>query len=155
MREPEAVIGDNTGSLQNLLSQSGRGLQSAIAREIAWRRANYCWIVNVGHLPTEANKVPDALSRLACGGAFPAAELKDAAEVALAPTIRFWRCEWASFADLQTNQFIPSEVTATATSRALSEKENKHNTARLGNDIIAKSLGSYTRTLTKLWRQTR
>ena len=59
-----AVVGDNTSSLQDALNLSGHKEMLAITREIAWRKARYGWLFAVGHLPTEANKKADALSRL-------------------------------------------------------------------------------------------
>ncbi|CAK0873315.1 unnamed protein product [Prorocentrum cordatum] len=56
--------GDNIGALQNALSLKGHGHLLAIAREIAWRKARFCWEFDVVHLPSELNQVADALSRL-------------------------------------------------------------------------------------------
>ena len=92
VREPCTVLGDNTGSLENLLQQKGKGLQQIIARELAWRRARYGWLFSAAHVPSEANKVPDALSRLALGASFPAKELAGAREAQLKPVRKFWRC---------------------------------------------------------------
>ena len=61
-------IGDNTGALGNILALKGRGPLLAISREIAWRQAQRRWRFSVGHLPTEFNRVADALSRLAAPG---------------------------------------------------------------------------------------
>ena len=61
-------IGDNTGALGNILALKGRGPLLAISREIAWRQAQRQWKFSVGHLPTEFNRVADALSRLAAPG---------------------------------------------------------------------------------------
>ena len=36
----------------------------AISRELAWRRARRNWTLGCGHLPSEANSMADALSRL-------------------------------------------------------------------------------------------
>ena len=91
-KEPCAVIGDNTGSLTNLLHQKGKGPQLHIAKELAWRRARHDWLISVGHLPTEGNKVQDQLSRLAEGTAFPSEALTNAIESELAPVGQFWRC---------------------------------------------------------------
>ena len=62
--EPIAVVGDNTASLQLALSLSGHDGMLAISRELSWRQARLGWKFAVGHLPTEANGVADALSRL-------------------------------------------------------------------------------------------
>jgi hypothetical protein len=92
VKEPCTVLGDNTGSLENLLQQKGKGLQQIIARELAWRRARHGWLFAAAHVPSEANKVPDALSRLALGAAFPEKELAGAWEAQLKPVRKFWRC---------------------------------------------------------------
>ena len=57
------MVGDNTGSLQNALDLKGSGVMAAVAREIAWRRERREWKFAVGHIPSERNTVPDALSR--------------------------------------------------------------------------------------------
>ena len=59
-----AVVGDNTGAMQNTLDLKGRGVMLAVAREIAWRRERFGWKYKVGHIPSEYNTIPDALSRL-------------------------------------------------------------------------------------------
>ena len=59
------MVGDNTGSLQNTLELKGKGPLMAIAREVAWRKARHNWQFEVGHLPSEYNAAPDALSRQA------------------------------------------------------------------------------------------
>ena len=61
--EQVAVLGDNTGSLQNAIDMKGRGLLATVARELAWRRARFNWEFVVGHVPSEKNVIPDALSR--------------------------------------------------------------------------------------------
>ena len=58
------VVGDNAGALEAALQLKGAGPMLAIAREIAWRKARRRWQYRVGHIATEANRVPDALSRL-------------------------------------------------------------------------------------------
>ena len=92
LKEPVAVVGDNTASLTSLLKQNGKGLLLAVARELSWRRARRGWLISAGHLPTEGNKVPDALSRLAEGAAFPQAALSSAIRSPLSHVGRFWRC---------------------------------------------------------------
>ena len=62
---PVAVLGDNTGALDNALSLKGRGSMLAVARELSWRQARRRWRFVVGHLPSEHNQVADALSRAA------------------------------------------------------------------------------------------
>ena len=61
--EELALVGDNTGSLQNALDLKGSGAMAAVAREIAWRKERRGWVYSVGHIPSERNTVPDALSR--------------------------------------------------------------------------------------------
>ena len=61
--EQVAVLGDNTGALQNALDLKGRGILAAVARELAWRQARFGWSFAIGHVPSEKNVVPDALSR--------------------------------------------------------------------------------------------
>ena len=60
-----ALIGDNTASLSAAANLKGRGVLTAISRELSWRKVRHQWKFAVGHLPTEWNKVADALSRLA------------------------------------------------------------------------------------------
>ena len=62
-QEELAVVGDNTGSLQNALDLKGSGAMAAVAREIAWRKERRGWAFAVGHIPSERNTIPDALSR--------------------------------------------------------------------------------------------
>ena len=62
-QESLAIVGDNTGALQNSLDLKGSGVMAAVAREIAWRRERRSWAYVVGHIPSERNTVPDALSR--------------------------------------------------------------------------------------------
>ena len=92
LKEPVAVVGDNTASLTSLLKQNGKGPLLAVAHELSWRRARRGWLISAGHLPTEGNKVPDALSRLAEGAAFPQAALSSAIRSPLPHVGRFWRC---------------------------------------------------------------
>ena len=63
-KEKLLILGDNTGALSAALNLKGKGLLSAIAREIAWRQIRHLWEFDVGHVPTELNTVADALSRL-------------------------------------------------------------------------------------------
>ena len=91
-KEPVAVIGDNTGSLQNLLSQSGHGMQLSVAKELAWRKAKGRWLLDAGHLPTEANTVPYALSRLAQGANIPHKQLGQVVRVSPEEVCHFWKC---------------------------------------------------------------
>ena len=61
--EAVAVLGDNTGALQDALNLKGKGVLAAVARELSWRQARGGWAFEVGHVPAERNTVPDALSR--------------------------------------------------------------------------------------------
>ena len=70
-REPIAIIGDNTGALQLAIDLNGENGLLAISREVAWRRARHGWTYGAGHLPTEANSLADALSRLVKGERVP------------------------------------------------------------------------------------
>ena len=65
------IVGDNTGSLQDALSLKGMGALNTLAMELSWRKARHRWHFQVGHLPTEANGVADALSRLSEGYELP------------------------------------------------------------------------------------
>ena len=57
------IIGDNTGSLHNVLDMKGAGPLLAVARELAWRKVRQGWVLDVAHIPTEHNTAPYALSR--------------------------------------------------------------------------------------------
>ena len=63
IHEAVAVLGDNTGALQDALQLKGKGNLAAIARELALRQYRGRWAYEVGHVPSERNTVPDALSR--------------------------------------------------------------------------------------------
>ena len=52
------------GSLQQALDMKGKGPMLRISAELSWRKAKFGWLFAVGHLPTEANLLADALSRL-------------------------------------------------------------------------------------------
>ena len=56
--------GDNLASLNLAINNKSRGLLSHVGRELAWRRARYDWQFAVAHLPSEANKLADRMSRL-------------------------------------------------------------------------------------------
>ena len=58
------VCGDNVASLHLALSHRSRGSLAAVGRELAWRKAKFSWRYAVAHLPAEANKLADRLSRL-------------------------------------------------------------------------------------------
>ena len=87
--EAVAVLGDNTSALQNALDCKGKGVLRAIAR----RRARFEWRFEVGHLPSEANTLADALSRLhdPSPAAFPTAALRDATRCDAPSLKQFWR----------------------------------------------------------------
>ena len=59
------IIGDNMPALQNSLDLKGCGGLMTVVRDIAWRKARCRWHYDVGHLPSEHNKAPDILSRVA------------------------------------------------------------------------------------------
>ena len=62
---PLSILGDNTGALQIALTGGGKTPEMlAISRELAWRKARRNLQLGAGHLPTEANSLADALSRL-------------------------------------------------------------------------------------------
>ena len=63
--ESLAVLCDNTAALQSALDLKGSGVNLAIARELAWRKARGRWAFTPGHLPAEQNTMADAISRLA------------------------------------------------------------------------------------------
>ena len=91
-RECLAVLGDNTASLQDALDLSGTGAMLAVAREIAWRQARRGWLFAVGHLPSEANTVTDALSRLESPDPAPFPPLlRRVSRVTLPPLSSYWR----------------------------------------------------------------
>ena len=70
-RDPIAIVGDNTGALQLAIDLNGDNGLLAISREVAWRKARHGWSYGAGHLPTEANSLADALSRLVKGEKVP------------------------------------------------------------------------------------
>ena len=60
-----AVLGDNTGALQDAIALKGRGPLLYVARELSWRTVQRGWSYVVGHLPSEFNSIADSLSRVA------------------------------------------------------------------------------------------
>ena len=62
--EPLAVLGDNTAALQEAIEVKGRRQLFHVSRELAVRRARHHWLLEVGHLPSEANTAADACSRI-------------------------------------------------------------------------------------------
>ena len=65
----------------------------AIARELAWRKARRKWAYRVGHIATEANVVPDTLSRLhdPHPAAFPHDALRGAQQVTCPAVDGLWK----------------------------------------------------------------
>ena len=87
-----AVLGDNTGALTDAIELKGSGPLLAIARELAWRQARFGWLFAVGHVPSESNGVPDALSRSTePGKSFPARALRHARQVEAPECSVFWK----------------------------------------------------------------
>ena len=88
-----AVLGDNTAALTDALQLKGGGQLMAVARELAWRQARFGWSFAVGHVPSESNGVPDALSRTteASGPAYPRLALRHAVEVKPPVLYGFWK----------------------------------------------------------------
>ena len=73
-----AVLGDNTGALQEAISLSGKGILLAVSRELSWRAVKFGWPYEVGHLPSQKNVLADWLSRLHCpedSASFPTSAL--------------------------------------------------------------------------------
>ena len=92
IHEEVAILGDNTGALQNILDLKGKGHQLAVAREVAWRKARRGWEYALGHLPTEKNNIADALSRLAeSPDSFPHVALKNAKRVNPPSVAQLWK----------------------------------------------------------------
>ena len=93
-REPCLVTTDSTGALQNALDQCGHRLQLVISRELAWRKARYGWLFDVGHLPRAFNVVPDTLSRAHApdAPAWPFDELDMATDVGPPLWADMWKC---------------------------------------------------------------
>ena len=58
-----AIMGDNLASLGGILNLRGKSNLHLITREISWRKTRLGWRFSVGHLPSELNKLADALSR--------------------------------------------------------------------------------------------
>ena len=87
------AVGDNVGALNSALKLKGSGPLLAVAREIAWRQARRRWSWVAGHIATEANRVPDALSRLAdpAPAPFPAKALATARQVACPAIASLWK----------------------------------------------------------------
>ena len=87
-----ALLCDNSSAMQSSIALKGKGANLAVARELAWRRAKFGWLFEVGHLPKEANTWADALSRLAApGGADFPSELGQAEEAQAPSVASFWK----------------------------------------------------------------
>ena len=87
------LVGDNIGALSGALHLKGAGPTLAIAREIAWRKARRRWSYVAGHIASEANVVPDAVSRLAdpVPASFPASALSRATQRACPDVASLWK----------------------------------------------------------------
>ena len=88
-----AVLGDNTGALQDALALTGSGDMLAVAKEIAWRQSRAGWLFRVGHLPSEHNLLADALPRLAAPEhvLLPHEALRGAVSRAAPDAMALWR----------------------------------------------------------------
>ena len=87
-----AILNDNVSALQSALDMKGKGPLVMVAREIAWRRANYGWAYEVAHLPSEQNALADDLSRLhAPDKASLPAQLSRARACDAVPVTDFWK----------------------------------------------------------------
>ena len=62
---PTVLLGDNTGTLQELLDLKGAGVHGMLAQSLAVLRCARTLTLAVGHLPSESNVLADALSRQA------------------------------------------------------------------------------------------
>ena len=91
---PVLIIGDNIPALQNTLDLKGRGALKAISIETAWRKARFRWQFDVGHLPSEYTKAPDALSRIAAPKPeqWPYDALVGAREDLIPDVASIWKC---------------------------------------------------------------
>jgi len=91
-QEALQVVGDNTGALAAAVQLKGSGPMLAIARELAWRKARLGWTFKVGHIATEANKIPDQLSRAhdPCPAPFPEGALAEARRIDCPPVEQLW-----------------------------------------------------------------
>ena len=91
-QEVIAALGDNKASLQDATAFGGKRQMAAVTRELAWRQARFGWLFACGHLPTEANKPADALSRLAAPEpAVIPAMLARASRRTVPALSKFWR----------------------------------------------------------------
>ena len=56
--------GDNLAALGGVLNLTGKDKLTAVTKELTWRKVRQSWNYDAAHLPTEANLLSDALSRL-------------------------------------------------------------------------------------------
>jgi len=59
-----ALLGDNLAALTGAISLRGKNRLTRITRELTCRKVKGAWHFAAGHLPTEENKIADALSRM-------------------------------------------------------------------------------------------
>ena len=91
VQEALAVVTDNTAALQQTLDLKGRGPMLEVALELSWRKARARLQFTPDHLPTEQNKLADALSRLSApGNAVIPKELAKAVEREAPDPAKFW-----------------------------------------------------------------
>ena len=92
-QESLQVVGDNVGALSSALTLKGAGPMMAISRELAWRRARRQWKYVVGHIASESNTIPDALSRQydPRPATFPSAALAQAVRGACPDIATLWK----------------------------------------------------------------
>ena len=63
--QSSAILGDNTGALQEALDLKGRGVHTKLAQALSIIIVSRSLSLSVGHLPSEANTAADSLSRQA------------------------------------------------------------------------------------------
>ena len=92
-RNPVLLVGDSKTALQDAIDFKGKRSMLAVARELAWHTARKGWTSKVGHLASEHNVVPDALSRLEAPKPkpFPSFALAKAARVQVPPVASVWK----------------------------------------------------------------
>ena len=90
---PVLLVGDSKSALQDSIEFKGRNSMLAVARELAWRTARLSWKYQVGHLASEHNDVPDALSRLEAPSPkpFPAQALAGAKRIPAPSVQTIWK----------------------------------------------------------------
>ena len=86
-----AAVTDNTAALQQTLDLKGKGPMLEVALELAWRKARGRLEFMPGHLPTEQNKLADALSRLSApDNTILPKELAQTVEREAPDPVKFW-----------------------------------------------------------------